>query len=119
MANKNKFTDEENSKIYFATSRIKNLLFMHTGGAIMQGSINSSASSLTAKLAVGSSIHTHIHNRNWEDLFKNEDWLSFLELAQNVNILLSPDKSISVQLTTIAEHFPKETESYIIVDLLN
>jgi hypothetical protein len=120
MANKKKFTDEENSKIYFATYRIKSCLFMHAGGAIMKSSaLKSEASSITAKLTSGSSIHNHIQQRNWEELFKDDDWLEFLELAQNVNTLFSPERSITNELITIAKHFPEETAGRIFVELLN
>lgn len=60
----------------------------------------------------GSVIDNFVQIQNWETLFKNQDWLSLLSTAENVNILLG-DK-LSPYLATICKYFPNETKGHLI-----
>jgi hypothetical protein len=116
---KRPFSDEEDCDIYLATYRIKTFLFMHAGGHVMKSSTSKpKAISKVTELAIGSTIHALIEQRDWENLFKNNCWLDSLESAQNLNFLVPSKNSISNELRIIAKYFPIETEQFIIVDML-
>lgn len=109
-------TDNE---IYFACERIRTFCFFRAGKHIMSGndsSTLSTPSNITKMVSQGSEIFALISRRDWQNLFANQEWLSLLEDAQNLNSL--EDGTITPQLKVIAESFPKETSGYIFSEIL-
>ena len=110
-------------KIYYACERVRIFCFMRAGKPIMKSKDDEKigdflgAKRVTDSLCKGSLISSIIENHKWEELFANEDWLSVLEMAQNLNSLEAG--TISKELETIAMFFPEETKGYIIVDILS
>ncbi|HEY5587849.1 MAG TPA: hypothetical protein VIK86_02720 [Candidatus Paceibacterota bacterium] len=56
-----------------------------------------------------------IKENKWDELFKNERWLSFLSGAQNFSVL---EKGLNIPLLFLSQMFPKETEFHIMPHLL-
>jgi hypothetical protein len=56
-----------------------------------------------------------IKENKWDELFKNEKWLNFLQGAQNFSVF---EKRLNIPLLFLSKLFPTETEYYIIPELI-
>ncbi|MFA6274397.1 MAG: hypothetical protein WC662_04515 [Candidatus Paceibacterota bacterium] len=116
MENQKVFTEEDNTAIYLACESLRVALFFFNGTFIMGRQTESdTASAMNTKLHKGSLINSLINQGNWNELFKNEDWLNFLESSQNfVFEKRREGRNLVKDLGTIQKFFPEETSRYII-----
>ncbi len=112
-------TDE---RIYYACERIRLFCFTRAGKQVLTSKSVSElnehpgAKKIIAAVHKGSLIHSLISKNDWKSLFENEEWLSLLDMAQNLNSL--EEGTVTEQLKTLAELFPEETRTYIFTEIL-
>jgi hypothetical protein len=109
------FNEEDNDKIHYACNSIRSLMTVSSAMAALKNP-GSGITEIVAKTDHDSLINKLIVERNWEKLFKNEEWLNVLEGAMNLNTLQGG--TYKKYLITIAEFFPNETELHIISEFL-
>ncbi len=106
---------EKNDQIYTACERIRLFVFAKMGCIIMKGNTCNTGSAIKTildNLVQGSDINSLIDKKDWENLFKNQEWLVTLSLAQNLNSI--SERSITFHLKIIQHHFQNETKGYLL-----
>ena len=110
--------DLKNAKIKEACNLIKGFHFLLAGSTFFETrdeSVMETTAGVVKDTINGSPIDVLIEKNNWEELFNNQRWLTFLRGAQNMSVL---EKGLNAPLKTLSEFFPKETENHIIPDFL-
>jgi len=96
--------------IYYACESVRIFLLLHAAS-----NKGSEAQINVESLRNESTIRALISQQKWDELFKNEKWLSLLGDAVSLNTLT---ERISKELEEIAESFPKETAGIIFPETL-
>ena len=104
----------ENKEVYYLCERIK-LFHFCTVWSIDWNNGSPKVSELQRKTGKTSDINMFIAGHDWNNLFKNEEWLQLLEDVQNYNCL---NPLVTKELRRLSELFPKETELHIVVEAL-
>ena len=100
-----KHYDEE---ICMACDFIRIFHLMQAAGAVREGKDNGNGvHDVVRALETGSEISVLISKHDWNTLFANHTWLSFLKGAQQFSIL---EPKLLKHLRVIMDNFPKETD---------